>query len=60
MGINRASVAAVAFMCSGLGMSLEEAVDLISKERGHVLSNRSFLRELVTIYGSAGAPVEFH
>lgn len=52
MGINRSSAALVAFLCGDLGMSLEEAVDLISKHRGHVLSNNSFLKQLISAYGN--------
>lgn len=55
MGINRSSAALVAFLCGELGMSLEEAIDLISKHRGHVLSNNSFLKQLITTYGHQSA-----
>eukprot|EP00401_Gymnodinium_catenatum_P078949 CAMPEP_0117493566 /NCGR_PEP_ID=MMETSP0784-20121206/19163_1 /TAXON_ID=39447 /ORGANISM="" /LENGTH=320 /DNA_ID=CAMNT_0005288421 /DNA_START=111 /DNA_END=1073 /DNA_ORIENTATION=- len=54
MGINRSATAAVAFLCGGLGMSLEEAVNLASQHRGHILSNESFLRQLVESYGHTG------
>jgi len=51
MGINRSSVALVAFLCSGLGMDLSSAVDLASKQRGYILSNESFLDQLIANFG---------
>jgi len=48
MGVNRSVACAVAFLCSnlGVGMSLWDAIDLVSKRRGFVLSNISFLQQL--------------
>lgn len=54
MGINRSATALVAYLCQGLGMRLEEAVDLASKRRGHILSNFSFLQRLVEHFGQLG------
>jgi len=51
MGVNRSSVAIAAFLCGQMGMPLEDAVDLISQGRGSVLSNSSFLRQLISAYG---------
>jgi len=51
MGINRSSVALVAFLCSGLGMSLSQSVALASKQRGFILSNDSFLDQLINHFG---------
>merc|ERR1712150_286737 len=51
MGINRSSTALVAFLCGGLSMSLEDAVSLTSQRRGHILSNDSFLDQLITVWG---------
>mmetsp|Transcript_57869 Transcript_57869/g.134821 ORF Transcript_57869/g.134821 Transcript_57869/m.134821 type:complete len:293 (+) Transcript_57869:95-973(+) len=51
MGINRSAAALVAFLCSGLGMGLAEAVALTSRRRGQILSNSSFLEQLVEEYG---------
>jgi len=50
MGINRSSAALAAFMCSEMGLGLVPTVELISKHRGHVLSNRSFLKQLIALY----------
>lgn len=52
MGINRSSAALAAFLCRELGLGLTPSVDLISKGRGHVLSNASFRRQLVAAYGN--------
>jgi len=51
MGINRSSVALVAFLCSGLGMELSAAVALASKQRGFILSNNSFIDQLIQYFG---------
>lgn len=51
MGINRSSAAVAAFLCQELGTGLTPAVELISRHRGHVLSNSSFLRQLIAAYG---------
>jgi protein-tyrosine phosphatase len=51
MGINRSSVALVAFLCSGVGMDLTTAVALASKQRGYILSNNSFLDQLIEHFG---------
>lgn len=51
MGINRSSVALVAFLCSGLGMDLRTAIELASRERGLILSNNSFIDQLVQHFG---------
>lgn len=52
MGINRSAAVLVAFLCRDLGMDLEEAVEIVSKHRGHVLSNRTFLAQLVEHFGA--------
>lgn len=52
MGINRSSVALVSFLCSGIGMDLAEAVALAAKQRGYILSNNSFLDQLVEHFGA--------
>jgi len=51
MGINRSSTALIAFLCQDLGMTLPDAVALCSKHRGYILSNHSFLDQLVRQYG---------
>jgi protein-tyrosine phosphatase len=51
MGINRSSTALVAFLCEGMGMNLREAIQLASERRGYILSNASFLDQLVSSYG---------
>jgi len=51
MGVNRSSAALAAFLCEGLGVDLEESIVSISRRRGHILSNRSFLDQLVAKYG---------
>merc|ERR1719440_406186 len=51
MGINRSSVALVSFLCRGVGMELSEAVALASKQRGFILSNNSFLDQLIEHFG---------
>jgi len=51
MGVNRSSAALVAFLCEGLGFNLEEAIITVSKQRGLILSNRSFVDQLVAKYG---------
>jgi len=55
MGVNRSAAALVAFLCSGVGMSLEDAVALIAQKRGFVLSNVSFLEQLVQSFGNTAA-----
>jgi len=55
MGINRAPACVVAFLCGGLGMSLEAAVDLVSRRRGHILNNASFLDQLIESYGAVSS-----
>mmetsp|Transcript_98266 Transcript_98266/g.194676 ORF Transcript_98266/g.194676 Transcript_98266/m.194676 type:complete len:331 (+) Transcript_98266:48-1040(+) len=51
MGVNRSSAALAAFLCEGLGVDLEESIITISRRRGHILTNRSFLDQLVVKYG---------
>lgn len=51
MGVNRAPTATVAFLCGGLGMSLEAAVDKTSRSRGHILSNKTFIDQLIQHFG---------
>lgn len=51
MGVNRSSAALVAFLCEGLGFDLEQAIVTVSKQRGLILSNRSFVDQLVAKYG---------
>jgi len=51
MGINRSSAALVAFLCAGLGMQLGDAIALASKRRGWILSNNSFIDQLVERFG---------
>eukprot|EP00929_Paragymnodinium_shiwhaense_P031348 TRINITY_DN1757_c0_g1_i1.p1 TRINITY_DN1757_c0_g1~~TRINITY_DN1757_c0_g1_i1.p1 ORF type:complete len:363 (+),score=83.60 TRINITY_DN1757_c0_g1_i1:77-1165(+) len=51
MGINRSATALVAFLCRQLQMSLQEAVNIASRERGYILSNETFLRQLVERFG---------
>jgi len=58
MGVNRSVACAIAFLCSGLGMKLRDAVDLASTRRGHVLSNKSFLRQLIDAWAEAEAATE--
>lgn len=57
MGINRSTAALVAFLCGDFGMELEAAVGTISRNRGHVLSNASFLDQLITRFGLPGPEV---
>lgn len=52
MGINRSSAALVAFLCKELGMRLPDAVGLASESRGYILSNSSFLEQLVCRFGA--------
>lgn len=52
MGLNRAPAACTSFLCQGLNYSLEESIDLVSRQRGVVLSNEGFLNSLVAQYGS--------
>lgn len=51
MGVNRAPTATVAFLCGGLGMSIEAAVDQTSRSRGYILSNKSFIDQLIKRFG---------
>lgn len=51
-GINRSAASLVAFLCSAEGMTLREAVDLVSRRRGGVLSNTSFLDQLIERFGA--------
>jgi len=51
MGVNRSSAALAAFLCEGLGFDLEEAIITVSKQRGLILSNKSFVDQLVAKYG---------
>lgn len=51
MGINRSAAAVVAFLCLGLGKPLEDAIDLVARRRGPVLSNVTFLGQLVRHFG---------
>lgn len=55
-GINRSASATVAFLCGGLDYRLHNAVDITSKSRGYVLSNESFLDQLVGVYGKEKEP----
>lgn len=50
-GINRSASATVAFLCGGLDYRLQSAVDITSKSRGYVLTNDSFLDQLIDRYG---------
>lgn len=50
MGINRSSSTLVSFLCGGLGMDLDEAVALAARHRGYILSNNSFLDQLIERY----------
>lgn len=50
-GVNRSSAALVAFLCEHLVMPLDDAVVLASTRRGLILSNDSFLAQLVHRYG---------
>mmetsp|Transcript_78674 Transcript_78674/g.138755 ORF Transcript_78674/g.138755 Transcript_78674/m.138755 type:complete len:281 (-) Transcript_78674:64-906(-) len=52
MGINRSVSATVAFLAGSMGMSLKAAVRLAAERRGCVLSNASFLDQLIRAYGS--------
>jgi protein-tyrosine phosphatase len=54
-GINRSSTALIAFLCASLQMDLEDAVELTSRQRGSILSNSSFLEQLVESFGEAPA-----
>mmetsp|Transcript_5484 Transcript_5484/g.9809 ORF Transcript_5484/g.9809 Transcript_5484/m.9809 type:complete len:268 (-) Transcript_5484:120-923(-) len=47
MGINRSVWATVAFLTGAMGMSLKDAVSLAAEKRGCVLSNASFLDQLI-------------
>eukprot|EP00928_Gymnodinium_smaydae_P011549 TRINITY_DN14248_c0_g1_i2.p1 TRINITY_DN14248_c0_g1~~TRINITY_DN14248_c0_g1_i2.p1 ORF type:complete len:292 (-),score=43.73 TRINITY_DN14248_c0_g1_i2:254-1129(-) len=51
MGINRSSAAVVAFLCCGMGMNLLDAITLTSEKRGYILSNGSFLDQLIVHFG---------
>lgn len=51
MGINRSAAAMVAFMCEDMGLDLITAVDMVSQRRGYILTNRSFVEQLVLQYG---------
>lgn len=55
-GINRSSAALVAFLCHDLCMQLADAVELTAKRRGHILSNESFLAQLVERFVQAASP----
>eukprot|EP00928_Gymnodinium_smaydae_P097369 TRINITY_DN880_c0_g9_i1.p1 TRINITY_DN880_c0_g9~~TRINITY_DN880_c0_g9_i1.p1 ORF type:complete len:438 (+),score=67.11 TRINITY_DN880_c0_g9_i1:143-1456(+) len=56
MGINRSAAAVVAFLCTSQGeagrLQLLEAIDLVSRRRGHVLSNSSFVHQLIDTYAT--------
>lgn len=58
MGINRSAASLVSCLCEELGMGLEEAVDCVSKRRGHILSNTTFIQRLIERYGleEGGSP----
>lgn len=59
MGINRSTASLVAYLCEDFGMGLEEAVDLVSKRHGHVLSNETFIHQLIKCYNQEeGASTE--
>eukprot|EP00435_Cladocopium_sp_Y103_P000953 s438_g1.t1 len=47
MGVNRAAWATVAFLSGSMGMSLKAAITLAAEKRGCVLSNASFLDQLI-------------
>jgi hypothetical protein len=51
MGINRSSALLISYLCNGLRMTLPDAVALAAKQRGYILSNNSFLSQLVRCYG---------
>lgn len=55
MGVNRSVTCVVAFLCQCLGMPLREAVDIVSQNRGFVLSNASFMQQLIDEFGSESA-----
>jgi len=57
MGINRSSALLVAYLCDpdiGRGMHLQEALALVAGLRGPILSNKTFLRDLLATFPSAG------
>lgn len=51
MGINRSSFALIAFLCAGCGMRLQDAVALAARQRGFILSNGSFIDQLIERFG---------
>jgi hypothetical protein len=55
-GINRSSATLIAFLCEILHMKLDEAVELTSQHRGHILSNATFLAKLVERFDQSEAP----
>jgi len=52
MGVNRSTASLVAFLCGGMEMKFSDAVELVSERRGYVLSNRSFLGQLIAKYAT--------
>eukprot|EP00927_Polykrikos_kofoidii_P012187 TRINITY_DN15244_c0_g1_i1.p1 TRINITY_DN15244_c0_g1~~TRINITY_DN15244_c0_g1_i1.p1 ORF type:complete len:310 (-),score=61.95 TRINITY_DN15244_c0_g1_i1:170-1099(-) len=52
MGVNRSATSLIAFLCGSLQMPLKDAVELVSRRRGYVLSNKSFLEQLVRKFGN--------
>jgi len=57
MGVNRSSASVCAFLCSpedrgGVGLGLEKAVALASSARGSILTNESFLTQLVAEFST--------
>mmetsp|Transcript_45617 Transcript_45617/g.105891 ORF Transcript_45617/g.105891 Transcript_45617/m.105891 type:complete len:269 (-) Transcript_45617:16-822(-) len=56
MGINRSSALLVAYLCNpdiGRGMHLQEALALVAGRRGPILSNKTFLRDLLVTFSSS-------
>lgn len=50
MGINRSAATCVAFMVREMKMDLAKAVTMASAARGHILSNRTFVDQLVKLF----------
>eukprot|EP00930_Biecheleria_cincta_P001648 TRINITY_DN102784_c0_g1_i1.p1 TRINITY_DN102784_c0_g1~~TRINITY_DN102784_c0_g1_i1.p1 ORF type:complete len:299 (-),score=77.87 TRINITY_DN102784_c0_g1_i1:147-986(-) len=52
MGINRSAFATVAFLAGAMGMSLKAAVALAAEKRGCVLSNDTFVDQLISSFAT--------
>lgn len=50
MGINRSAAAVAAFLAGGMGMPLKASLELLAERRGCVLSNKSFLDQLIVTF----------